>query len=87
MQNYPSRVLRLGVEQGAKLLDFYPIDRMDGMKTRNYRRKDLLEFLWSTLIPDLKDSGQYETAMNFTACVLFMNQPNVNTLKIEDISE
>ena len=31
MQSYPSRVLRLGVEQSAKLLGFYPIDRIDSM--------------------------------------------------------
>ena len=36
MQSYPSRVLRLGVEQGAKLLGFYPIDRIDSMTKQDY---------------------------------------------------
>lgn len=42
-------------------------------------REDFIKFLKETLIPDLKDSGNYSTAEDFETAVFFMD-----TIPIED---
>ena len=42
-------------------------------------REDFIKFLKETLIPDLKDSGNYATAEDFETAIFFMD-----TIPIED---
>lgn len=44
-------------------------------------KADFIAYLQETLIPDLEDSGNYATAADFKAAVLFMT--GTNTVKID----
>jgi hypothetical protein len=48
-----------------------------------WRREEFVNYLETTLIPDLKESGHVNTAEDFETAVEFINNPDVSEVDTE----